>query len=59
MIETGYPNDAPTPAALAMTLRARRGEIDSQLVAEAVARHAYERWRSAAAHPVPEGVPND
>lgn len=51
MIETGYPAGSapPSPSALAMTLRARKGDVDLQLTGEAVATQVFESKRRGAA----------
>jgi hypothetical protein len=47
MIEAGYPPDAPPPNALdlAMTLRAKKGDVDMLQVGMAVATKAFGDWR--------------
>ena len=49
MIETGYPETAerPSPAALAMTLRAKKGDVDPVHTGVAVAQQVFERRKRA------------
>jgi hypothetical protein len=49
MIETGYPegSDPPSPAALAMTLRAKKGDVDSVETGVAISMQVFNAKRAA------------